>query len=44
MTKPAGNSPGRLNVRRQRMPQHRFFLVLIVVIGPFKVKIILKRR
>ena len=44
MTKPAGNGPSRLNVRRQRMDQHRFLLVLIVVIGPLKVKIILKRR
>lgn len=44
MTKLAGNTPGQLNVRRQRMTQHRFLLVLIVVIGPFKVKIILRRR
>ena len=43
MTKPAGNGPDRFTVRRQHMSKHRFLLVLIVVIWPFKVKIIIKR-
>jgi hypothetical protein len=37
--------PDRFNVRSKRMPyKQRFILVIIVVIGAIKVKIVIRRR
>jgi hypothetical protein len=39
-----GIGPGRFNVRSLTMPKRRSILVLIVVIGRLRVKIIIKLR
>ena len=44
MKKPAGIVPRRLHSRRSTMPKHRLLLLIIVAIGPFKVKIVIRRR
>jgi hypothetical protein len=44
MTKPAGNWPGRFNVRSLAMRKHRAILVPIVTIGRLRVKIVIKLR
>jgi hypothetical protein len=39
-----GLAPSRFNVRSPTMPQRRLILMLIVVIGRIRVKIIIKLR